>query len=67
MVSGGYDWVDVMALTKIDVTETTAADLTANAVLVAHAEILHHQLESAQISPNVSVDFQDAGAKQGTK
>jgi hypothetical protein len=29
------------SLTKVDVTETAASDLAANAVLVPHAEVLH--------------------------
>jgi hypothetical protein len=29
------------SLTKVDVTETTASDLTTDAVLVPHAEVLH--------------------------
>lgn len=32
--------VDSRYLTEVDVTETATADLTANTVLVAHAEIL---------------------------
>ncbi len=53
--------IDTRYLTKVDVTETATANLTANTILVAHTKILDHrqwsvvcfeQILSAMLDPS---------------